>query len=133
MDNKEIIINLNNNRGGILSLIERQYLCNIGSPDYYRENQKADEAPKLIYRYNLSGEQCESIGEAGHNISEVCKNLKRILGNCNVKKRELTITLKSDIIRDCKSDGVVDLDDLRLIKSKLSKEFNNINIIYDRN
>jgi hypothetical protein len=130
MDNKEIIINLNNNRGGILSLIERQHLCDIDSPDYYRENQKADNAPKLTYRYNLSGEQCEGIGEAGHNISEVCRTLTKFLSNCSEKEKGLTIILKSDIIRDCASDGIVDIDDLRLIKSKISKEFKNIQVIF---
>lgn len=130
MSNNEIIINLNNNRGGILSLIERQQLADIDSPYYYIENQKADNAPRLTYRYNLSGEQCASIGNIGHNISEVCINLTKVLSNCNAKEKGLTIILKSDIISDCSTDGIVDIDDLRSIKNKLSKEFKNIQLMF---
>jgi hypothetical protein len=129
-DNKEIIINLNNNRGGILSLIERQQLADIDSPYYYIESKKADNAPRLTYRYNLSGEQCASIGDAGHNIPEVCTKLGRILGDCRVKERGLTIILKSDLKGDSTSDGIVDIDDLRSIKNKLSKEFKNIQLMF---
>jgi len=131
MGENDIIINLNDNRGGILNLIERQHLYEVDLSAYYRENEKADNAPRLTYRYNLSGEQCACRGNLGHSIVEVCTNLKKVLNNCNVKDKGLIVILKSSIISDCSSDGIVDIDDLRSIKNRLSKDFKNVQIMFE--
>ena len=131
MEANEIIINITNNRRNILDLSERQYLCAIGHPNFYREQTRALEAPQLAYYYDIEKEHGMGGGYGGQNLEELCNKLKESLNFFHTKEKKLTIILTSETKKNSfDNESILGLEKLNWIKSKIYKTFENIHINY---
>jgi hypothetical protein len=126
-EKNELIININNNRGGVPDKDELNYMNNTGHPGYMEALRLRDSAEKLKYFYTIFDNIIYNEGPM-KNLSELSEKLRLSLKKLNLNERGLSAVLRSRIKEEnyFEGIGVVSYENLNLIKERLSDEFKGI-------